>query len=188
MKNNRRSFIQIGGALSGTLLLASCGKKVHGKYRSLTDAEATTVIALCEQIIPADEFPGATDAGVIFFIDRQLGERGFYPSELPYYQKGVSALNAASKKLHGARFEKLDSNTQHNLLEKVEAGKVDDRDWKPSDQKDFFRMILAHTMQGFYGSPRHGGNRNYMSYTMMGVEYPLVIGQNRYGGFEGFER
>ena len=35
-------------------------------------------------------------------------------------------------------------------------------------------------MQGFYGSPRHGGNRNYVSYKMLGLEYPRVIGQNRY--------
>jgi len=35
-------------------------------------------------------------------------------------------------------------------------------------------------MQGFYGSPRHGGNRNYASYKMMGLEYPRLIGQNRY--------
>ena len=35
-------------------------------------------------------------------------------------------------------------------------------------------------MQGFYGSPRHGGNRNYASYRMLGLEYPPVLGQNRY--------
>jgi gluconate 2-dehydrogenase gamma chain len=35
-------------------------------------------------------------------------------------------------------------------------------------------------MQGFYGSPRHGGNRDYVSYKMMKLDYPHVIGQNRY--------
>jgi gluconate 2-dehydrogenase gamma chain len=188
MKNNRRNFIKVGGALSGTLLLASCGKKVHSKYRSFTDAEALTVIALSEQIVPADEDPGATDAGVIHFIDRQLGERGFYTKELSHYQKGVASLNACCAKLHGARFEALDFDAQYALLKKVEMGKAGDKAWKLADQKKFFKMILTHTMQGFYGSPRHGGNKNYVSYTMMGIEYPLVIGQNRYQGFEGFER
>ena len=41
-------------------------------------------------------------------------------------------------------------------------------------------MIRDHTMQGFYGSPRHGGNKGYASYKMLGLEYPRVIGQNRY--------
>jgi hypothetical protein len=35
-------------------------------------------------------------------------------------------------------------------------------------------------MQGFYGSPRHGGNSNYVSYKMMKLDYPHVMGQNRY--------
>jgi gluconate 2-dehydrogenase gamma chain len=40
-------------------------------------------------------------------------------------------------------------------------------------------------MQGFYGSPRHGGNRNYVSYKMLGLEYPVVMGQNRYSKENG---
>jgi len=35
-------------------------------------------------------------------------------------------------------------------------------------------------MQGFYGSPRHGGNKNNVSYKMMRLDYPVIIGQNRY--------
>jgi gluconate 2-dehydrogenase gamma chain len=40
--------------------------------------------------------------------------------------------------------------------------------------------VLDHTRQGFYGSPRHGGNRDYASYRMLGLAYPNLIGQNRY--------
>jgi gluconate 2-dehydrogenase gamma chain len=46
--------------------------------------------------------------------------------------------------------------------------------------KQFFNILLARTMQGFYGSPRHGGNKDYASYRMLKLEYPLLIGQNRY--------
>jgi len=35
-------------------------------------------------------------------------------------------------------------------------------------------------MQGYYGSPRHGGNKDNMSYKMLKLDYPVVIGQNRY--------
>jgi gluconate 2-dehydrogenase gamma chain len=35
-------------------------------------------------------------------------------------------------------------------------------------------------MQGYYGSPIHGGNKDYMSFNMLGLDYPLIIGQNRY--------
>jgi gluconate 2-dehydrogenase gamma chain len=41
-------------------------------------------------------------------------------------------------------------------------------------------MVRQHSLQGFYGSPGHGGNREYISYRMLGIDYPKVIGQNRY--------
>jgi len=37
-------------------------------------------------------------------------------------------------------------------------------------------------MQGFYGNPRHGGNRDYASYRMLGLDYPQLVGQDRRGG------
>ena len=47
-------------------------------------------------------------------------------------------------------------------------------------QARFFNLVIRHSMQGFYGAPRHGGNRNYMSYRMMGLDFPLVVGRNHY--------
>jgi gluconate 2-dehydrogenase gamma chain len=40
-------------------------------------------------------------------------------------------------------------------------------------------------MQGFYGSPRHGGNRGFVSFRMIGIDYPRIVGQNRYKVFPG---
>ncbi|MFC2091007.1 hypothetical protein ACFLT1_09565, partial [Bacteroidota bacterium] len=48
------------------------------------------------------------------------------------------------------------------------------------NQSSLFRRMIQHTMQGFYGSPRHGGNKNYISYKLMKLEYPYIVGQNRY--------
>jgi gluconate 2-dehydrogenase gamma chain len=41
-------------------------------------------------------------------------------------------------------------------------------------------MLRNHVMQAYYGSPRHGGNPGYASYKMLGIDYPPLIGQNRY--------
>jgi gluconate 2-dehydrogenase gamma chain len=43
--------------------------------------------------------------------------------------------------------------------------------------KPFFDMLVAHTMQGFYGDPRHGGNRERASWKMLGVASPPVRGR-----------
>jgi gluconate 2-dehydrogenase gamma chain len=38
-------------------------------------------------------------------------------------------------------------------------------------------MLVAHAMQGFYGDPRHGGNRERVSWKMLGVASPPVRGR-----------
>ena len=62
----------------------------------------------------------------------------------------------------------------------MEAGLLDGQDWTEIAQKYFFEEIRVRSMQGFYGPPRHGGNKNYMSYKMCGLEMLHLLGQNRY--------
>jgi gluconate 2-dehydrogenase gamma chain len=38
--------------------------------------------------------------------------------------------------------------------------------------------VVSHTMQGFYGDPRHGGNRNWASWRMLGVPITPVRGRS----------
>jgi gluconate 2-dehydrogenase gamma chain len=44
----------------------------------------------------------------------------------------------------------------------MEKGELPAEYWKETNQTGLFRLMLDHTMQGFYGSPRHGGNVNYV--------------------------
>ena len=34
----------------------------------------------------------------------------------------------------------------------------------------FFALVIDHTMQGFYGSPQYGGNRDEASWKMLAIE------------------
>ena len=176
---DRRSFLKTGAAGFGSILLMpSCLKQIS-PYRFFTGEEANCVIALCEQIIPEDQYGGgATEAGVIHYIDRQLVAVFTYDQVL--YQTGIEALEQSCIELYGKRFEALDPEIQLETLHVLEEGKLPESHWRDVDPKRFFRLVIGHTMQGFYGSPRHGGNRNYMSYKMMGLDYPLVIGRNHY--------
>jgi len=64
-------------------------------------------------------------------------------------------------------------------MQSMEKGEIKSDLWKVSP-KEFFNKLLDRTMQGFYGSPRHGGNKDYVSFKMMRLDYPALIGQNRY--------
>lgn len=177
MLYNRRQFIKRLGVIYGSVLLySSCSS--GNRYRVFTDGEAVCLIALCEQIIPADQDAGATDAGVIDYIDRQTYLR--FPEELPLYRKGIASLQATCQVKQGKLFEEIEAETQIHIMKEMERSKLAEEYWKEVDQSSFFNLVLRRTMQGFYGSPRHGGNREFVSYKMMKLDYPLLIGQNRY--------
>jgi gluconate 2-dehydrogenase gamma chain len=180
MYMNRRAFLRKGVAGFGSILLMpSCVTRASSSWRFFSDEEALCVIALAEQIIPEDEHGGgATEAGVIHYIDRQLVAVFNYDQLI--YQQGISALQNSCLELHGRRFEKLDKESQYSLCTGMEERTLPEEHWGDLDQGRFFSLLIAHTMQGFYGSPRHGGNKDYMSYRMMGLDYPLVVGRNHY--------
>ncbi len=183
---SRRTCLKImvaaaGGAaagVGGAKLVGRMGRAPEGPWRVLTPDEARLVEAVSEQIIPADRDPGAKEAGVVYFIDRQLD--GPYKRFAEKYHKGLACLAQTSQALHGKPFEALPWPDQTRVLQALESNKVPKDIWSKPSASEFFGLIRDHSMQGFYGSPRHGGNRNYASYKMLGLEYPRVIGQNRY--------
>src|SRR6516164_11532532 len=57
------------------------------KFEVFTSEQAREVEAIAARIIPTDELPGATEAGVVYFIDRAL--KTFASDNLPRYQTGL---------------------------------------------------------------------------------------------------
>ncbi len=150
MKSRRREFLAAVAAST-----VACGGH-PSRWRFLTQEEADTLAAVCSRIIPADRDPGAAEAGAVEFIDRQLS--GFYNAHQKTYREGLAGL--------GASFVKLDAQQQTAVLKAME-----------KKHSAFFELVLTHTMQGYYGSPRHGGNREAVSWKMLGVPYPPVRGR-----------
>ncbi|HEY3372947.1 MAG TPA: gluconate 2-dehydrogenase subunit 3 family protein [Prolixibacteraceae bacterium] len=177
-KPNRRDFIKSASLAFGSILLLPSCLKQNNIYRFFTPEEAKCIIAFCEQIIPKDESPGATDAGVIFYIDRQLS--GVFDYDQDTYRNGIKNLQSYCKGKYSKTFESLAPEVQVKLLTAMESNQINEPEWPEGKPADFFNRVLSHTMQGFYGSPIHGGNKDYMSFEMLRIDYPLVIGQNRY--------
>ena len=188
---SRRRFIQMAALGSGSLLLfpRCTNPATKSPWRFFTEREGSLVNTIVEQIIPTDEWPGAKDAGVANFIDKQLvGPYIWYQEK---YRKGLTAIEASCKLLYKKSFEELPWEGQTNYLKLMQSGKLGEpirnsktaqsgEIWTEGADRIFFGLIRDHTMQGFYGSPRHGGNKNYVSYKMIGLDYPFIIGQNRY--------
>ena len=67
----RRQFVAASAA-GGLVAAVGCKSSGTGNWEFLSDQQAGTLAALCDQIVPADDFPSASQAGVLNYIDRQL--------------------------------------------------------------------------------------------------------------------
>jgi gluconate 2-dehydrogenase gamma chain len=143
----------------------------------LSAPEAATLEAWSEALIPADQDPGARQAGVVFFIDRQLVRK--YKKHLPAYQHSLEAIDRLAQQRHKQPFAELELEQATAVLQTLEAGQAPKDLW-PDGGKAAFEMVLAHSLQGFYGNPRHGGNRDYASWKMIGVPAVQVRGRQHY--------
>jgi gluconate 2-dehydrogenase gamma chain len=177
-KLNRRDFVHLAMLGSGSIcILPGCIRTINN-WRFFTDSEAQLMDALADQIIPPDEWPGGRESGVTNFIDKQLV--GPYVRFQLKYKKGMAAIRETCNTRYRKKFEELDWNEQTVLLETMETGMMKEPAWDGHFDMEFFKIIRDHSMQAYYGSPVHGGNKNRMSYKMLNLDYPLIIGQNRY--------
>src|SRR5229473_2033130 len=156
-------------------------------YLFFNAEEVAFVEAAVARLIPADDqWPGALEAGVPNFIDKELngawgaGERlyrngpwqpgtpsqgyqlPFTPAEL--FRTALGALNKALARA-GTPFARMSAEQQDAYLHSLEAG-GQDLGGGPSDV--FFDHLWQATVEGFLSDPVYGGNRDMMAWRMIG--------------------
>jgi hypothetical protein len=124
--------------------------------------QIATLRAAIDRIIPPDDYPGGWDAGVGDYLARQLA--GDLAPLLGMYLSGLDLLDTAAQVTAGAAFADLVPARQDALLLAVEAGAQGD------DLARFVRLLVAHAMEGYYGDPGNGGNRDQVAWRMIGFE------------------
>jgi len=118
------------------------------------------------RIIPQDDYPNASNAGVGDYMVRQF-ERDLR-SQVETYQLGLESLEAESQAFAGTGFTELDTSAQDKLLSRLEAGQVT-LSW-PLNATEFFHMVISHVMEGYYSDPGNGGNRGSLAWQMIGFK------------------
>jgi gluconate 2-dehydrogenase gamma chain len=177
-RQSRRKFLQADLAAAAA---SGCGIACDANgtpWRFLAVEQARTLAALCDQIIPPDEDPGAAWAGVVNYVDRQLC--GPLQHLRDSYRRGIAAVVESSRLLHRAKYEDLTPEKQIELLTMMKQGRAPAGAWKEISSIQFFELLVQQTMQGFYGDPRHGGNREGTAWKMLGIPYPPIRGRQHY--------
>jgi len=154
-------------------------------WQFFTLEEAREVEAIVERLIPADDLSvSGKEAGCAVFIDRQLaGHYGRYerlyqhgpfvpgvepPSELvpaERYRVGLEQLGRHCQATFGKRFSELEGDQRDEVLRKMESGDIA---FEGIESKVFFEQILQNAMEGFFADPIYGGNRDMVSWKMLG--------------------
>jgi gluconate 2-dehydrogenase gamma chain len=161
----------------------------HEQAHFFTAPEAAFVAAATARLIPSDATgPGAQEAGVTDFIDRQLAgpfgraadwymqgpfaegtpEQGYQSRRTPadLYRAAIHAIDGhCASQFEGKSFAALAPDEQDALLKQLESGEIDLRD---VPVKTFFSMLLDNTKEGYFSDPIHGGNRDMASWKMIG--------------------
>jgi gluconate 2-dehydrogenase gamma chain len=174
---SRREFIRLAAAAATAAGATGCGG-TGTPWRVLSVEEARTLAAVVDQLIPPDQDPGATWAGVVNYIDLQLA--GHYRKHRETYRKGIAGVDETSRALAGNKFVDVPDEKQIAVLKALESGHAPGDTWNRLPPRQFFTLVLTHTMQGFYGDPRHGGNREGVGWKMLGLAYPPIRGRIRY--------
>ena len=142
--------------------------QVTEALETLTAAEAATLEAITDRILPADENgPGAREARAVHYIDRSLASDN--AAFRANYGVGLAMIDEYSVKQHGQSFHRLTSPQQDDVLADVIAGEIPG--FNPSGG-GFFNMIRSHTIEGTFSDPYYGGNRDFIGWDMLG--YPGV--------------
>jgi gluconate 2-dehydrogenase gamma chain len=130
----------------------------------LSQPETDTLIALMDRIIPADDYPAASKAGVLNYIRRIMATD--LRSSCEWYRSGLEMLNKEALTLHGCAFTILSSDLQDELIALLEK-KQTSCDW-PIPSSEFIRLSVNLVSEGYYADPANGGNLNAVSWGMIG--------------------
>lgn len=159
----RRDFV-VATVAAGTALLAGCRSSQPSEWDCLSAQEARTLGAICDQIIPADDFASASQAGVVEFIDRQLSRH--FRRHRSAYRAGLKRSDSLSRQRYGGELAALPPARQLEVVLAIE-----------KEEREFFELAREHALDGYYGAPRHGGNRDAVSWRMLGLAEPPILGR-----------
>ncbi len=124
--------------------------------------ELKVVEAIAGRIIPTTDTPGAIEAGAANYINLALA--GAYQPQLAFYRRAIGELERHCGTAFGSSFAELDVERQDEILESLEAGKIG----AVVDGVKFFELVRRHVMEGFFGEPNYGGNRDLIGWKLVG--------------------
>lgn len=199
---SRRTFLVGSAAVAAVAVTPGCerpapqtgqaersgGSTARIQYVFFSAEEAAFIESAVARLIPNDALgPGALEAGVPAFMDRQLAGawgagQGFYragpwasgspeqgyqlpltPAEL--FRKALRAIREDLSETAPEGFGALGTADKDAYLKTLEEG---DRDLGEVPSNVFFEFLWDLTLEGFFSDPVYGGNRDMVGWKLVG--------------------
>jgi gluconate 2-dehydrogenase gamma chain len=136
-----------------------------GAEHALTPAQLRTLEAFIDPLIPRDENgPGAVDAGAQNYIERQLA--GYLSAEKDTFIAGLEAVDAYARRTHGSPLADLSVEQRDEVLTAIDTNRAEGL---PTGRA-FFNRARRLTLEGMFGDPYYGGNKNFAGWDL--IKYP----------------
>jgi gluconate 2-dehydrogenase gamma chain len=185
----RRQFLILSASSIGGVLVYSLDRRVSRVFaqekstqtlqiplRFFTEEEALIVAAVASRIFPTDDAgPGAKEAGVVIFIDRQLA--GPYGRDRHRYTQGPFDENAAPE--FGYQGKATPADTYHEGLKGLQdfdrlSPEDQDKKLESIERTHFFALLRQNTIEGMFCDPLHGGNVDMVGWQLIGFPGPRM--------------
>jgi gluconate 2-dehydrogenase gamma chain len=132
---------------------------------ALTQPQMKILEAFIERLIPKDELgPSAAEAGAQIYIDRVLA--GPNAGEKASFTEGLAAMDAFAKASQGGGFADLPPEKRDAVITAFENGSATGF----ANARQFFNRARRLTLEGMFGDPYYGGNKNFAGWDL--IRYP----------------
>ena len=153
------------GKSEGSARSRTHSSSARGAWMFFNQHQAAVIGSAAARIIPGDEAdPGASEAGVVVYIDRALA--GAYADHQAAYRRGITALDSYAQLQFGRAFVELTAANQDQLLQDMEQEKVSG--FTNPSALEFFNLLHQHTIEGMFSDPVYGGNRDAVGWKLIG--------------------
>ena len=135
----------------------------------LDSGQLSALGAAVDRIAPGDASgAGAIELGVVDYIEAALAEG----VGARCWAEGLAALDACAAERHGARFDACAPDERDAILADFEAGRAGS---DLPDEAGFFELLRDHVLQGMFGDPSYGGNRDRGGWRLLSYPGPKLV-------------
>jgi gluconate 2-dehydrogenase gamma chain len=136
---------------------------------ALSDAQLRLLAAFVDRIIPKDDLgPSASESDVPLYINRSLGD--YLAGEKAAFIEGLEATDAFARRSQDRPFIDLTPDKQDAVLTAMESGNAEGF----ANARAFFNRARRLTMEGMFGDPYYGGNKNFAGWDLIGYPGPRL--------------